>query len=66
MSPNSGTPIEAVRWLITLQNGGVFTLLAMLTVPPAEPPVLQCPACGGLMSVFGFVPAFAVPVYDTS
>ena len=38
LSPNSGTSLEAVRWLITLHNGGVFTLLAMLTAPPARPP----------------------------
>src|SRR6516165_4097899 len=31
LCPNSATSIEAVRWLITLHNGGVFTLLAMLT-----------------------------------
>src|SRR5262249_20136918 len=26
LSPNSGTAIEAVRWLVTLQNGAVFVL----------------------------------------
>jgi hypothetical protein len=64
LSPNSGTSLEAVRWLITLHNGGVFTLLAMLTAPPAESPELRCPVCGGPMSVLGFVPAPAV--FDTS
>jgi Putative transposase/Transposase zinc-binding domain len=64
LSPNSATSIEAVRWLITLHNGGVFTLLAMLTAPPAEPPSLRCPACGGIMTVLGFAPA--PPVFDTS
>jgi hypothetical protein len=38
LSPSSGTSLDAVRWLITLHNGGVFTLRAMLTAPPAEPP----------------------------
>jgi Putative transposase/Transposase zinc-binding domain len=66
LSPNSGTSIEAVRWLITLHNGGVFTLLAMLTVPPAEAPAPRCPACGGPMSVLGFVPAPRPAVFDTS
>jgi hypothetical protein len=34
---NSGTSLEAAPWLITLCNGGVFTLLAMLTAPPPRP-----------------------------
>jgi len=64
LSPNSGTSLEAVRWLITLHNGGVFTLLAMLTAPPAESLEPRCPVCGGPMSVLGFVAAPAV--FDTS
>jgi hypothetical protein len=66
LSPKSGVSIEAVRWLITLHNGGVFTLLAMLTAPPAEPLSLRCPACGGIMTVLGFAPAPAPAVFDTS
>jgi Putative transposase/Transposase zinc-binding domain len=66
LSPNSGTSIEAVRWLITLHNGGVFTLLAMLTAPPAEYPAPRCPACGGPMSLLGFVLALAPAVFDSS
>ena len=66
LSPNSAVSIEAVRWLITLHNGGVFTLLAMLTAPPAEPLSLRCPACGGIMTVLGFAPAPAPAVFDTS
>jgi Putative transposase len=66
LSPNSETSIEAVRWLITLHNGAVFTLLAMLMAPPAESPTPRCPACGGLMSVLGFVPAPVPAVFDTS
>ena len=66
LSPNSATAIEAVRWLITLHNGRVFTLAAMLIVPPVEPPALRCPACGGVMTVRGFAPALAPAVFDSS
>jgi hypothetical protein len=66
LSPNSALSIETVRWLITLHNGGVFTLLAMLTAPPAEPSSLRCPACGGIMTVLGFTPAPAPATFDTS
>ena len=66
LSPSSGTSIEAVRWLITLHKGGVFTLLAMLTAPPAEPPAPRCSACGGPMSVLGFVPAPRPAIFDSS
>jgi Putative transposase/Transposase zinc-binding domain len=66
LSPNSAVSTEAVRWLITLHNGGVFTLLAMLTAPPAEPSSVRCPACGGIMTVLGFAPATAPALFDTS
>ena len=66
LSPNSGTSIEAVRWLIALHNGGVFTLLAMLTAPPAGLPAPRCPSCGGPMSVLGFMPALAPAAFDSS
>ncbi|MBV8146028.1 MAG: transposase [Gammaproteobacteria bacterium] len=66
LSPNSGMLLDAVRWLITLHNGGVFTLLAVPTAPPAESPAPRCPACGGPMSVQGFVPALAPALFDTS
>jgi Putative transposase/Transposase zinc-binding domain len=66
LSSGSRTPLEAVRWLITLHNGGVFTLLAMLTAPPAEPPAPRCSTCGGPMSVLGFVPAPEPAVFDSS
>ena len=35
LSPNSGMAIEAVRWLITLHNGAIFTLLS---IPRCRPP----------------------------
>jgi hypothetical protein len=66
LSPGSGTSLDMVRWLIALHNGGIFTLLAMLTAPPAEVPAPRCPACGGSMAVLGFVPALTPAVFDTS
>jgi len=66
LSPNSGTSIEAVRWLITLHNGGVFTLLAMLTAPPPGAPTPRCSACGSPMSPAGFVPVPRPAVFDSS
>jgi hypothetical protein len=66
LSPNSGTVLEEVRWLITLHNGAVFTLLAALTAPPAETPAPRCPGCGGLMRLLGFAPARVPAVFDTS
>ena len=35
LSPNSGTSLEAVRWLVTLHNGAIFALLADV---PRDPP----------------------------
>jgi hypothetical protein len=66
LSPNSATSVEAVRWLIARHNGGVFTLLAMLAPSPAEPPAPRCPACGGPMSLAGFLPAAGPVVFDSS
>jgi hypothetical protein len=66
LSPGSGTSLEAVRWLITLHNGGVFTLLAMLTAPPTALPSPRCPACGRSMSLVGFMPAPGPVVFDSS
>jgi len=66
LTPNSATSIEAVRWLITLHNGALFTLLAKLPAVPAEPLAPRCPVCGGLMSTMGFVPALVPAVFDSS
>jgi hypothetical protein len=66
LSPNSATSIEAVRWLVTLHNGAIFSLLARPSEEPAAQPAPRCPVCGGLMSVLGFVPALAAAVCDTS
>jgi hypothetical protein len=66
LSPNSGTSIEAVRWLITVHNGAIFTLLAKRAEEPAPQPAPCCPVCGGPMSLLGFVPALAPAVFDSS
>jgi hypothetical protein len=66
LSPSSVTSIETVRWLITLYNGAVFTLLAATDAEPVAKPAPRCPVCGGLMSVLGFVPALPPIVFDTS
>ena len=66
LSPNSPTSIEAVRWLITVHNKAVFTLLAKLANQPASPPRPRCPVCGGLLSILGFVEALAPALFDTS
>jgi hypothetical protein len=63
-SPNSGTSLEAVRWLITVALGAIFTLKAEPAAQPATIPALRCPACGGPMCLLGFVPVPAV--FDTS
>jgi hypothetical protein len=65
LSPNSAVSIEAVRWLIVLHLGGLFTLAATQPVT-AEPPALRCAVCGGVMSLLGFVPAVTPAVFDTS
>ena len=51
LSPNSGTSIEAVRWLVTLHNGALFVLLAKRPEEPAAQPTPPCPACGCPMVV---------------
>jgi Putative transposase/Transposase zinc-binding domain len=64
LSPNSATSIEAVRWLITLYNGAIFSLRANHAEKPVAQPTPHCPVCGGLMSIVGFAPARAP--FDTS
>jgi hypothetical protein len=67
LSPRSTLSIEAVRWLIVLQLGGLFTLAALQ--PPSastEPPALRCAHCGGVMSLLGFAPAVSPAVFDSS
>jgi Putative transposase/Transposase zinc-binding domain len=64
LSPNSGTAIEAVRWLVTLHNGAIF-VLSTTEVPPA-PLTRCCPTCGGPLRSLGFVPTRRSAVFDTS
>jgi hypothetical protein len=64
LSPNSGMAIEAVRWLVTLQNGAVF-VLSTAEVSAAPLPTC-CPACGGPLRILGFVPTRGSVVFDTS
>jgi hypothetical protein len=65
-SPNSATSLEAVRWLITVALGAIFTLKAEPAEPPAPSLALRCPVCGGLMRILGFAPAPVPAVFDTS
>ena len=64
LSPNSGTAIEAVRWLVTLYNGAIFVLSTAEV--PAAPPTRCCPTCGGPLRILGFVPTRGSAVFDTS
>jgi hypothetical protein len=57
LSPNSGTSLEAVRWLVTVSKGSRFALEAKRAEGPTTPPAPRCPACGGPMSVLGFTAA---------
>src|SRR5262245_25721462 len=65
-SPNSGTVLEAVRWLITVAHGAILTLKTDPAEQPATIPALRCTVCGGLMSMVGFTPAPRPAVFDTS
>jgi hypothetical protein len=67
-SPNSGTLLETVRWLITVALGAIFTLKSEPAERIATIPPLRCAACGGPMCLLGFAPApVSIPaVFDTS
>jgi hypothetical protein len=65
-STNSGTLLEAVRWLITVALGAIFTLKSEPGERVATVPTLRCPDCGGSMCLLGFVPAPVPAVFDTS
>jgi Putative transposase/Transposase zinc-binding domain len=66
LSPRSATTIEAVLWLVTLWKGALFVLQAKAPREPGAPPVPHCPACGGELSLVGFVPVRAPAPFDTS
>jgi hypothetical protein len=65
-SPNSGTLLAAVRWLITVALGSIFTLNSEPAERVAVTPPLRWPACGGPMCLLGFAPAPIPAVFDTS
>jgi hypothetical protein len=64
LSPNSGTALEEVRWLVTVHAGAIFALETKRTEQPITIPTPRCAACGGPMFVLGFAPAPLV--FDTS
>jgi hypothetical protein len=66
LSPNSGTALEAVRWLVTVHNGATFALEGEGAEESAATPAPRCPVCGGPMCVLGFAPAPVPAVFDTS
>jgi Putative transposase/Transposase zinc-binding domain len=66
LSPNSGSSLEAVRWLVTVHNGALFALESKSAEEPTMTPARRCPVCGGLMSILGFAPAPVPAVFDTS
>ena len=69
LSPNSKLPLEAVRWLVTLQAGQLFLLLSQSLLVMPAPPRLCCPECGGLLCVVGLIlpgDALGNPYFDTS
>lgn len=55
-SSNSKHSIESARWIVTLHYDRLFLLLAQPS-PTTPPPRIRCPACGGPMTVVGFVSA---------
>jgi hypothetical protein len=64
LSPNSSITVEAVRWLITLYNGGIFSLAVDTPPQSTARPAPRCPTCGRPMSILSFAPAPAL--FDTS
>ena len=66
LSPHSSIALEVVRWLVTVFLGALFVLEAKRTAGPTTTPAPRCPACGGPMSILGFVPAPMPAVFDTS
>ena len=66
LSPRSGILPEAVRWLITVTLGAIFTLKADAAEGPAPLPMPRCAACGGPLCLVGFAPAPVPAIFDTS
>ncbi len=63
LGANSPLSVEAVRWLVTVHNGEMFSLLAAVTSAPPKP---RCAACGGPLRVVVLLPPLTPAVYDTS
>jgi hypothetical protein len=66
LSPNSTTGFQAVLWLVTIWKGALFVLQGKAAEEPAISPAPRCPACGGPLSLVGFVPVRAPVPFDTS
>jgi Putative transposase len=66
LSPAGAMALEVVRWLIAVQSGARFPLVARRAEGPVAPSSMCCPVCGGPLSLLGFVPAPAPAVLDTS
>jgi hypothetical protein len=66
LSPRSGIVLEAVRLLVTVLNGTIFTRKAESAAGPAVTTAPRCPVCGGPMCVLGFAPAPVPAAFDTS
>ena len=65
LGSNSSVSVEAVRWLVTLHNQGVFALLAAAKPQPKAMPWIRCAVCGGAMRIVAFAP-YEPAVFDTS
>src|SRR5262245_39944887 len=67
LSPNSRISIDAVRWLIALCFGLVYSLRAEARQTVSIPQPIRCVECGGAMYVVSFIPSpTTVHYYDTS
>ena len=66
LSPNSRLSVEAVRWLVTLHNGGLFQLLAKQAEAMPVRPKPRCAECGGPLRIVAFIPRRAPVAFDTS
>jgi hypothetical protein len=58
--------IEAVRWLVTLQNSAQFVLLAATPADVPLRPARRCAECSGQLRVVAIIPKRASAIHDTS
>jgi len=66
LSPNSRPTIEAVRWLIRLADGRLFTLLCQPQQTPVCVPRMRCAECGGLLRPIEVTLPGTIWTFDTS